>query len=215
MEKEFNLLIYIKDNYSDLLDHRIYEPILEKIMNDSKKVFPDTYERIIKQDRNQSDFVSKKGKYYDAKLLFDQEQCSNISNSSMDDFISTLQKETDEIYNALQSKNHLKIMRSKLYSEVSDRISRANKKEDIVLFLPFAFTLEVPYLYNTLDIFSLIFKIIKKYNTELINGHEIYAIYPNYKNQIVLKNLTKNKKEYLDKNYLSKYIKYDMNDNVM
>ena len=94
-----------------------------------------------------------------------------------------------------------------------NRISKANDMENIILFIPFACTMEVSDNLELLlksDIFSYIFKYIKTNNSELVNGHNIYIIYPNCENYIIIKDLTNDTLEFIMDEVFSKYIKFNI-----
>lgn len=215
MRKDVNILIKIADNYSDLLDKDIYEPIILDIMNKSKIIFPEEYVYIVDQSHNESDFKSESNIYYDAKILFFKEQCRAlaINTNNLIEFIEYIQKEANEIYNIMHSGDESKIVDCIFYNEMIKRINDANDKENIIIFLPFAFTLEAedPITESiSKDIFPYIFRQVIKNNPNLLKNNRIYMIYPSCDNQVIIRNLNEHKVEFIETDVISKYFKIEI-----
>ena len=217
MKKDVNILIKIADNYSDLLDKDVYEPIILKIMNKSKTIFPEEYTYIVNQSHNESDFKSESNIFYDAKILFFTEQCRAlaINTNNLVEFIEYIQREANEIYSIMQSNDENKIKNCIFYNEMIKRINDAKDKENIIIFLPFAFTLESEDIITesiSKDIFPYIFRQVIKNNPHLLRNNRIYMIYPSYDNQVIIRNLNEHKVEFLETDILSKYFKIEINN---
>ena len=212
---EFDCIIY--DDYKDLLKKKVYEPIILKLMNESEIIFNGNYKYILNQSHNESDFVSDDYKFYDAKILFFEKQCQAlaINKDNLYTFIEELESEINEIYKAIDSHDSDRLINSVFYREMVNRISKANDMENIILFIPFSCTMEVSDNLELLlksDIFSYIFKYIKTNNSELVNGHNIYIVYPNCENYIIIKDLTNDTLEFIMDEVFSKYIKFNIRD---
>ncbi len=210
---EFDCIIY--DSYKDLLKKRVYEPIILKLMNQSEIIFREYYKYIENQSHKESDFVSESGIFYDAKILFYERQCQAlaINKDNLATFISELQKEINEIYEAINSNNEERLANSIFYKEMRNRISKAEKYENIILFVPFACTLEVSDDLDSLlskDIFTYIFKCLIENESKLIKGHNIYIIYPNCENYVIIKNLNDDLIEFLHLDVFTNYIKFEI-----
>lgn len=213
LELEYDCIIY--DCYKDLLKKKIYEPIILKLMNLSEIVFRENYEYIESQSHRESDFVSKSGVFYDAKLLFYDKQCQAlaINEDNLYTFISELQREINEVYVAINKNEHSKLVESIFYKEMLDRIERAEKFENIILFIPFACTLEVSSDLSSLlhrDIFFYIFKFLIEENSKYLEEHNVYLIYPNCENYIIIKNLNDDTMEFIMDDVLKKYIEFEI-----
>lgn len=210
---EFDCIIY--DCYKDLLKKKIYEPIILKIMNASKDIFSENYKYIENQSHRESDFVSSTGIMYDAKILFYNRQCQAlaINKDNLYTFVSELQKEINEVYEAVSLNDKERLINSIFYKEMENRIKKAEERENIILFMPFACTLEVSNRDETLlkeDIFTVIFKCLLEENASLIAGHNIYIIYPNVENYVIIKKLNDGSMELIDDCIFSKYIKFKL-----
>lgn len=209
---ESKIIIY--DNYKELLSKDIYEPIIENIMNLSKIIFPEKYKIIKNQSHGESDYMSTSGNLYDAKILFYEEQCESlaINKDELSSFIESIQKETEDIYNAIMNKSKEEVKECIFYKEMLKEINKANYGENIILFLPYAFTLELEESitsYLSSDIFSYIFNILIK-ETDLLQDNEIFMIYPNYENKIIVKNLNTKKIEFIESDLLNRYITFSI-----
>lgn len=207
--------IIIYDNYKDLLSKDIYEPIIQKIMNQSKYIFPEEYTLIKNQSHGESDYMSASGKLFDSKILFYEEQCESlaINEGELSSFIEAIQKETEDIYNAIVSKSVEEVKECIFYKEMLKEINKANYGENIILFLPYAFTLELDKNienHSSSDIFSYIFDTLLK-EIDILQDNEIFMIYPNYENKIIIKNLNTKEIEFITSDLINKYISFNIN----
>ncbi len=209
----FDCVIY--DEYKDLLKKKVYEPIILRIMNESSIIFKSKYKYIENQAHNESDFVSLNNVFYDAKILFYERQCQAlaINKDNLYTFINELQKEINEIYEIIKSGEIIRLRDSIFYREMVSRISKANMSENIILFIPFACTLEISddlELLLKADIFTYLFKVILEYEKDIIRNNNIYIIYPNLENYIIIKDLTHDRLEFIMDDVFSRYIKFNI-----
>ncbi len=207
----FDCVIY--DEYKDLLKKKVYEPIILRILNESSIIFKSKYKYIENQAHNESDFVSLNNVFYDAKILFYERQCQAlaINKDNLYTFINELQKEINEIYEIIKSGEIIRLRNSIFYREMVSRISKANMSENIILFIPFACTLEISddlELLLKADIFTYLFKVILEYEKDIIKNNNIYIIYPNLENYIIIKDLTHDRLEFIMDDVFSRYIKF-------
>ena len=209
----FDCVIY--DEYKDLLKKRVYEPIILRIMNESSIIFKSKYKYIENQAHNESDFVSLNNVFYDAKILFYERQCQAlaINKDNLYTFISELQREINEIYEIIKSGEISRLRNSIFYREMVSRISKANMSENIILFIPFACTLEISddlELLLKADIFTYLFKVILEYEKDIIKNNNIYIINPNLENYSIIKDLMHDRLEFIMDDVFSKYIKFNI-----
>lgn len=210
---EFDCIIY--DSYKDLLKKKVYEPIILRLMNKSEIIFKEKYKYIENQSHRESDFVSNSGIMYDAKILFYNRQCQAlaINKDNLYTFISELQKEINEVYEAISYNDQQRLIHSTFYKEMENRIRKAEEKENIILFMPFACTMELSNNLDSLlreDIFTYIFNCMRENNNSLVERHNIYIIYPNIENYIIIKKLNDNTMELLFDEVFSKYIRFKL-----
>lgn len=215
LKRGFNYKILIHDRYKDLLKKDIYEPILLKIMNHSTRVFHEEYKHNTEQSHNESDFVSNSNVMFDAKILFYKKQCEAlaINKDNLTNFMNGIKNETYDIFNAIKNGNIDAVRDCIFYKEMKKEIDKANDKENIILFLPYAFTLEFKDSITasfTSDIFSYIYRVLKKDYPELYRNNCIYMIYINFLNEIIIKNLSKNIIEFLELDVFNNYIGFEI-----
>lgn len=215
LERGFNYKILIHDRYKDLIIKDIYEPILLKIMNHSTRVFYEDYKHNTEQSHNESDFVSSSGVKFDAKILFYKKQCEAlaINKDNLTSFMNGIKNETYDIFNAIKNGNDDAVRDCIFYKGMKKEIDKANDRENIILFLPYAFTVERNDSLSdafTNDIFSYIYSILIKDYPELYRNNDIYMIYISFSNKIILKNISKNIIEFLELDVFNNYISFEI-----
>jgi hypothetical protein len=209
----------VSDKYDKLIKKESYEPIILKIMNESKIIFPGSYVHILEQSNGESDYKNiDTGEFFDVKVLFSSDICHSISNKSTD-WISIISDISSENYYAImnsKNKNEMlnKIYDSKICSEYIKRLESIKPFEKCILFSPFPITMElstsiVTNIMSSTD--HLVIKAIKKYNPKIIDNKEIYIIYPNLENKIIIRKLFDGIKlvfdiEFLDISIINEYI---------
>ena len=214
-----NFKIYISEKYKELIKKESYEPIVLTIMNESKIIFPGSYIHIIEQSNGESDYKNiDTDELFDVKVLFGSDICRSLSNGSMDWFsiISDITSENFHAIKDLKSEEERlnKIYKSKICIEYVKRLKTIKQSEKCILFSPIPINMElsksiVSNIMSSTD--HLIIKAIKKYNLEIIEHKEIYIIYPNLENKVIIRKLFDGSKlvfniEFLDMNIIDKYI---------
>ena len=198
----------ISDNYKDLINKNAYESIILKIMNDSKVVFRGLFKHNEIQSNNESDFESLlNGELIDAKTIFPQQQCQNLSLGRLEDFYKMICMETNDIFDAIINSKDLTT--TILYKQIIGAFEKIDLNENVILFIPFPFTLELEDSISSRlssDIFSQIIFRMKQSYYSFFENHIIYFIYPNLENKIILKNVRTGDIEYLNSDIISKYI---------
>lgn len=178
-----------------------YEPIILKIMNDSKIVFPSNYSQITEQSHGEADFIDNWNKQkYDAKLLFENELCQLLSKEQYSDFV----KEASNYFGV----DYINIRdtgpdNEPLYIEMKKRIESLKPDEHGILFLP------LPVLLCSPDsIFSDICSDqIDWFFSEMKTKKTVYFIGMTIEQYIVIKKLgSYSRTEYLANNYFDKWI---------
>ena len=163
-----------------------YEPIICRIMNDSKIVFPENYRWIEKQPHGEPDFINKADKtdYYDAKLLYEEDICRILSRRQYDSFIRKLH---DAISVDEESISGMNISDLPIYSEMERRINSLTGDEKGILFLPYPVSTKMSSSISCFfsDVFDSCFSAI---DTE----REVYLITLNIVNEVVISRLDKN-----------------------
>ena len=87
----------INDNFKELIRGGNYEKLIEQLMNDSQKIFPNKYKHLEKQSKGESDFIDlSTNQKYDAKLLF-SEKDGKLVGSRNSEFGEWMQIKLDEV----------------------------------------------------------------------------------------------------------------------
>ena len=87
----------INDNFKELIRGGNYEKLIERLMNDSQKIFPNKYKHLEKQSKGECDFIDlSTNQKYDAKLLF-SEKDGKLVGSRNSDFGEWMQIKLDEL----------------------------------------------------------------------------------------------------------------------
>lgn len=210
--------ICISDNYVDLINKDLYEPVVLEIMNDSEKVFPDKYQRILNQSHGESDYLNlNTGQMIDAKLLFKEKQCYMLSQGKdkLQKWLDSLKAEVEELFELIKSDSKRDLNTSMLYFEMVQRLNSIKKGEDVVLFMPYP--LAVGYKngtvsYLNVNIFQMLFDNIKNNYPETALGKRVYVIYPSLDDRIILSELTAEnyQNEYLVSGVLAEYVNMEI-----
>ena len=205
-------IIILNNNYKDLINNKIYEPIILEIINSSEEIFGEKYEYINndKQSNGESDYISLiNRKKLDAKTIFPSSQCENLSLNQIKDFMNTIMLETTDIFDSMMNNNEQDLDSTILYKEFKKALENIKADENIVVFIPYPFTMEKEGTLSSImcsDIFTQIILKFQEKNSEYLTKHEVYLIYPNIENKIIIKNINNWKTKYLISNLLSKYI---------
>lgn len=195
-------IIVLTQDYKDLIYNKNNETIVQEIMNDSIELFPNKYDNI------ESTFEClETGYLYDLKILFFQEMCKFLSANKINIWSELMRNAIDEVYECLIY--DIDFSNTILYKEMLYRFNNIEKDENCILFFPFPVTFDFKESfinYACIDIFQMIYLDIVEKMPYLIYK-DVYIIYPNLENKTIISKLGHNKKEFLDRDYFSKYIR--------
>lgn len=216
-ERSFKFKCVIYDLYKELLNKKVYEPIILNIMNSSTLIFPENYKLIREQSKGESDFISDSKGLFDAKILFYEKQCESLAmnKDNLTGFMNAVQRETGDISDGIQNSDINAVRNCIFYKEMMKELEKAKNGENIILFLPYAFTLEFSgslASFMSSDVFSYIYSILIKDHPELYRNNQAYMIYINFFNEIVLKNLSTKQIEFICLDVFYKYIYFEIID---
>lgn len=197
----------IKDNYKDIIKKEINEPIILEIMNKSSFIFPDQYEHINNQSNGESDYKAVgKDEFYDLKTIYETEICHLISNKKLNEWLKKIQEESSQTFSAVMDEDGeenilKKISQTTLYEEFKKRLNNIKSLEKCVLFLPFPLSVEIegslmPLLSSSK--YHLVVRSLEVYNPDIIKNKEVFIIYPNLENKVILRKLYNGQKEIFD-----------------
>ena len=207
-----NQKIILNNNYKDLIKKKTYEPILLEIINSSGEIFGEKYKHIDndKQSNGESDYISvTSGKRLDAKTIFPSSQCEHLSLNQINIFMETTMLESTDTFDSFMNDSGKNLDSTILYKEIENALGKIDDEENVVIFIPYPFTMEEEGALSSIlcsDIFTQIIIRIKQKNSEYFKKHEVYFIYPNIENKIIIKDMNNWKTKYLKSDILSKYI---------
>lgn len=138
-----------------------------------------------------------------------------MNNDNLTGFMSAIQKETGNISEAIQNSDINAVRNCIFYKEMKKELEKAKDSENIILFLPYAFTLEFSESFTSFmlsDVFSYIYSILIKDHPELYRNNQAYMLYINFFNEIVLKNLSTKQIEFICLDVFYKYIYFEITD---
>jgi hypothetical protein len=196
----------IDNSYKSIRLCDSYEEIIHKIMNDSKVVFPSSYIHIepAKQSNGQPDFIDALNSQdiFDAKLLFSEELCRDLSKEEFEKFVIKLKEDVSFDVPNQRDKGPYDLP---IFIDMKAKIEKLTGNEKGILFLPFHVSLKHSNSFIALcsDVFDYCFEYI---NTE----HEVYLICLNDYNEVVLSKLGTSKIEFLPNVYFNNMVSVDI-----
>lgn len=206
----------LSSNIRELIQARTYEPIIEKIMNDSQRIFPSKYERILEQSHGECDFTDIQSKQkYDAKLLFSNEQCQCLAKGAiyLQKWLQSLYSEIHEANQALMYQYEFNTSNTLLYREILLRLMSVEADESAILFIPFPI---IPDFSHTVYAQFSTDVISHTYHQILISNNppkckKTYLIYPDrFSQQLILRDLDSGAIEHLKNSYIQEYIRFEI-----
>ena len=197
----------IDNSYKSIRLCDSYEEIIHRIMNDSKTVFPSSYTHIApaKQSDGQPDFIDNLDSQviFDAKLLFSEELCKDLSKEEFQKFVIKLQ---DDVSFDVVNQRDKGPYDMPIFIDMKAKIEKLTGNEKGILFLPFHVSLKHSNSITAFcsDVFDYCFEHI---NTE----HEVYLICLNDYNEVVLSKLgPANLLEFLPNIYFNDMVNVDI-----
>ena len=185
----------INIQFRDLLKSSKYEAHVGELMNKSQVVFPHSYAHQEDQSAGQCDYIdSSTGEKFDAKLPLS-------SKDGVAEF---------KITPGNKANHDAMVMDLSLYKTMKNLISKTNPDEHVIFFIPYPIVLDFTNfpLSGAIDILKAIYRLLNK---ELDFGEkQIYAIYVSYDKKVVLRNLGRDQREYIECDELWRYLSYDV-----
>ena len=205
----------INIQFKDLLKSSKYEALVGELMNKSQVVFPHSYAHQEDQSAGQCDYIdSSTGEKFDAKLPLSSKDGKQIGSrkGNVGNFSKIMYQEVAEFKITPGNKaNHdAMVMDLSLYKTMKNLISKTNPDEHVIFFIPYPIVLDFTNfpLSGAVDILKAIYRLLNK---ELDFGEkQIYAIYVSYDKKVVLRNLGRDQREYIECDELWRYLSYDV-----
>ncbi len=173
----------IDDKYKNIRLCDNYEDILYRIMNDSKVVFPSSYTHIksFEQFNGQPDFYddTNRESIFDAKLLFSEELCKDLSKDAYRNFVIKLKENISFDVVGQRCKGPFDMP---IYIDMKEKIEKLTGNEKGILFLPFPVSCKKSgsITSRVSDVFDYCFSYIE-------TNHEVYLVCLNDINEVVIR----------------------------
>lgn len=205
----------ISIQFRNLLKSSKYEAIVGELMNKSKVVFPHSYIHQQNQSSGQCDFIdSFTDEKFDAKLPLSPKDGKQIGSNkgNVGNFSKIMYMEAAQF--TIQPGNtgsHEALVKGlSLYAIMRDLIAKTNPDEHVIFFIPYPIVFDfTDYpLSGIVDILKAIYRVLSKEFD--FSEKEIYAIYVAHDKKVVLRNLGKDKREYLEFDELSSFVDYEV-----
>lgn len=201
--------------FGELLKSSNYETLVGELMNQSKVVFPHSYIHQEEQSAGQCDYIdSITGEKYDAKLPLSRKDGAQIGSNkgNVGNFSKIMYQEAAEfrIRPEKMTSHDSLVMSLSLYNIMKNLIAKTNPDEHVVFFIPYPIVFDFTDfpLSGVVDILKAIYRLLNK---ELDFGEkQIYAIYVAYDKKVVLRNLGRDKREYIEFDKLRRFVDYEV-----
>ena len=173
-----------------------YENYILELMNQSKVIFPNRYERNPIQSAGECDFYDTETcKKYEAKLPFDKKEGEIIcrKDSELMNWLKFMMDEEAEFgEKIIVNRGKYQASDLQLYKTLEKRLNTVQEDENAVILFPYPITLDlepVEGCFNILgmtgDILSSIFSQLVRNN--IVGKRNVYVIYPSMDEKIVLR----------------------------
>ena len=199
--------------FRDLLKSSKYEALVGELMNKSQVVFPHSYTHQEDQSAGQCDYIDlSTGEKFDAKLPLRSKDGKQIGSrkGNVGNFSKIMYQEVAEftISRGNMANHDAMVMDLSLYKVMKNLISKTNPDEHVIFFIPYPIVFDfTDYpLSGAVDILKAIYRLLNK---ELHFGEkQIYAIYVSYDKKVVLRNLGRDEREYIEFDELWQFVDY-------
>ena len=201
--------------FGDLLKSSNYESLVGQLMNKSEVVFPHGYVHQEEQSSGQCDYIdSITGEKFDAKLPLSRKDGKQIGSNkgNVGNFSKIMYQEAAEFrFHPEHMASHDSLVKDlSLYKIMKDLIAKTKPDEHVVFFIPYPIVIDFTGfpLSGAVDILKAIYRLLNK---EFDFGEkQICAIYVAYDKKVVLRNLGKDKREYIEFDELKRFVDYEV-----
>lgn len=183
-------------------------------MKKSKVVFPHNYIHLEDQSSGQCDYIDlSTGEKFDAKLPLSPKDGKLIGSNkgNVGNFSKIMYREVAEFTSPGNAASHDSLVKAlSLYKIMKNLIAKTNPDEHVIFFIPYPIVYDFTDfpLSGAVDILKAIYRLLNK---ELDFGEkQIYAIYVAYDKKVVLRNLGKDEREYIECDELLSFVSYEV-----
>ena len=149
---------------------------------------------------------------YDAKLPIDQKQGQMIGSRNGDINALPIEflNEAFEFGMCVSEKNKKTIEELRIFKKMRDNINKTKEDENVIFFIPYPIVPDFERfpLIGATDLLKKIYNELSTNND--ISGKRVYAIYTSFDHKMVLRNLQRDEREYIQFSKIQKYVDYDI-----
>lgn len=214
-ENSYLIRSLINIEFGELVKSSQYEVLVGEMINQSKVVFPNSYIHQEEQSSGQCDFVdSVTYEKYDAKLPLSPRDGAQIGSNegNVGNFSKIMYQEAIEFsnYRSNTVRDDSQVTNLKLYGIMKKLIAKTNADEHVIFFIPYPIVLDFTDspLSGMVDILKAIYRELSKEFD--FSEKQIYAVYIAYDKKVVLRNLGKDIREYIEFDKLWSYVDYEV-----
>ena len=202
---------FVSNDFKNILTRgNKYEDYVLEIMNQSSRIFPNTYRKVEEQSNKEPDFVDiTNGDSFDAKLVVDERQCRALcGNNDVPSFFEEILSQNNDIYDSIVNGNHSQLNLEKILTKQLMKESTKNKN---IIFL-FTFPIGATFATSTTSFFAtnyltILFSKIKN----LANGRRIFGICPTFDGYYEIREMNDEYSEFIKYHNLDKYFSWTIN----
>ena len=203
----------LSENFGQLINKDIIEPIIVSLMNQSQTVFPGKYHRVLSQSMGECDFVDiSTGSKFESKLPLTKKQGALIGSRNHDyrKWMQSMNEIESEFSDCMNGTNGLvNIEKLELYQIMHQRLTTVEEDENVIFFFPYPIVLDAEDLATLAfcgDLLSYVFTELCKCGC--VGSRDVYAIYPSIDSKVVLRRMKTDMREYISYTELDHFVKY-------
>lgn len=183
-----------------------YENYILELMNQSKVIFPNRYERNPIQSTGECDFFDTETcEKYEAKLPFDKKEGELIcrKDSELKNWLKFMMDEEAEFgEKIIVNRGKYQVADLRLYKTLEKRLHTVQEDENAIILFPYPIALDLEPVDGCLNIIGMTGDILSSIFSQLVRNNivgkrKVYVIYPSMDEKIVLRCLNTGVREYL------------------
>ena len=203
---ELKQIVTLSDNLKKFIQSGTYESYILDLMNQSKVIFPNRYERNPIQSFGECDFFdSVTGEKFEAKLPFDKKEGELIcrKDSELKNWLKFMMDEEAEFgEKIIVNRGKYQVADLRLYKTLEKRLHTVQEDENAIILFPYPIALDLEPVDGCLNIIGMTGDILSSIFSQLVRNNivgkrKVYVIYPSMDEKIVLRCLNTGVREYL------------------
>ncbi len=204
-------VFYVSNDFKKILTRGSkYEDYVLEIMNQSSRVFPNTYKKVEEQSNKEPDFIDiTNGEPFDAKLVVAESQCKALcGNNDVPSFFKEVISQNNDIYDSIVNEDNRELNLEKILTKQLTKDSTKNKN---IIFL-FTFPIGANFATSiTSVIFPSYLTILFSKIKNLTNGRKVYGICPTCDGYYEIRGIDDEYSEFIAYHNLDKYFSWTIN----